>query len=152
MSDGVWSLHRGRVVDLASVRDYDSHDPYVVALHPGSGKLRWQRPVLEELVAIDGVEVACMEQAGDEQTVLLCDAASGSEIWRNGPHDFFCAGEVFFTAHAVGVVEVMALWLADRVTGATLGRVTLDDLNGAVICATPAGVFVGMDHGIARLN
>lgn len=152
LSNDVWSLHRGEVVDIASVGDYGSEDRFILAMDPGSGEPGWRRPAMTELVAVDGAEVACMEESGSEQVVVLRDAASGNEIWRTEPHDYFCASTVFFTGNAVGVAEVMGLWFADRRTGVELGEVSLDELNGAVVCITPAGIVVGLGHGIARLR
>jgi outer membrane protein assembly factor BamB len=151
LSNDVWSLHRGDVVDIASVGDYGSEDRFIIALDPVSGEPGWRQPAMTELVAVDGGEVACMEEAGSEQLVVLRDALSGNELWRAEPQDFFCAGMMFFTGDAVGVADVMGVWFADRTTGADLGRVSID-MSATAVCMTPAGIVLALGHGLACLR
>jgi outer membrane protein assembly factor BamB len=153
LSDAVWSLHRGDVVDVASTGSYTSpEDAFVLALEPGSGEAGWRQPARRELVDVDGAEVACVEEVDGEHVVVLRDAASGSEIWRSEPRDLDFAGLVFFTGDAVGVVDIEGLWFADRTTGEDLGVVDIDDMTAAALCVTPAGIVLGLGNGLGHLR
>ncbi len=151
---GVWSLHRGAVVDVASVGDYGSDDRYLLALDPGSGEPRWRRDALTELVAVDGAEVACMESGpgADEQVLVLRAASDGDEIWRAEPQEFLFSSQVFFTGAAVGVVDIDGIWFADRVTGRELGRVPLEGLESPGLCVQPAGLVFRQAAGLSCLR
>jgi outer membrane protein assembly factor BamB len=153
LSDNVWSLHRGDVADLVSCGTYGSPESaFVLALDPRSGEPLWRQPAMTELVAVDGPDVACAENTGGVQQVVLRDAATGAEIWRTEPRDLEYAGLVFFTGDAVGVVEDDGLWFTDRATGADLGVVDVEDMWTSALTVTPAGIVLALGDGLGLLR
>jgi hypothetical protein len=150
---GVWSLDRGAVADVASVGNYGSEDRYVLAVDPDSGEPRWRCDAVTGLVAVDGNDVACMEEGeGDEQVLVLRDAHSGDELWRAAPEEFLYAGHMFFTGDAVGVVDLDGAWFADRATGRKLGRTPLEHLGSGGVCVRPPGLVFDHRDGLVCLR
>ena len=152
LSNDVWSLHPGEVVDVVSVSDFRApENAFILAINHDSGEPSWRRPATQELVDVDRSEVVCVEESDGESVVVLREAASGDEVWRAGGRRLE-AGGVFFTGDTIGVVDTADIWFNDRITGEDLGGVEFESISSGVLVVTTAGVVISADNGLTCLT
>jgi outer membrane protein assembly factor BamB len=122
--------------------------PGLAALDAWTGEVRWQArfETVPRPLAISGGRALAVLSGGEEQTLVVLDAASGREIWRTRVAS---DGHASATADYVAFTERSAIWLLDVTTHARHRVVIDDDPSGLQRLDTHLAddVVYVVDHG-----